>query len=60
VYSIVDSLTSNFPLVKSVQILVDDKPSLTLAGHIDLTRPLPPDLSLLAGSTPSSSVGGQP
>jgi germination protein M len=51
VYSVVNSLTANFPAVKRVQILVEDRPALTLAGHVDLTRPLPPDMTLLAAST---------
>ena len=53
VYSVVNSLTSNFPAIKRVQILVDDRQAPTLAGHVDLTRPLPSDLTLLAGSAPS-------
>lgn len=48
VYSIVNSLTANFPAIKRVQILVEDKPATTLAGHVDLTHPLPPDMTLLA------------
>lgn len=50
VYSIVNSLTANFPAIKRVQILVEDKPATTLAGHVDLTRPLPPDMTLLASA----------
>lgn len=50
VYSVVNSLTANFPALKRVQILVDDKPASTLAGHVDLTRALPPDMTLLASS----------
>ena len=53
VYSVVNSLTSNFPAVKRVQILVDNRQAPTLAGHVDLTRPLPSDLTFLAGSAPS-------
>jgi hypothetical protein len=53
VYSIVNSLTSNFPAVKRVQILLDDRQASTLAGHVDLTRPLSSDLTFLAGSAPS-------
>ena len=53
VYSVVNSLTTNFPAVKRVQILVDDRPAPTLAGHVDLLRPLSPDLTLLVGSQPS-------
>lgn len=53
VYSVVNSLTSNFPAVKRVQILVDNRQAATLAGHVDLTHPLPSDLTFLAGSAPS-------
>jgi hypothetical protein len=53
VYSVVNSLTSNFPAVKRVQILLDDRQAATLAGHVDLTRPLASDLTFLAGATPS-------
>jgi hypothetical protein len=58
VYSVVNSLTANFPALKRVQILVDDKPASTLAGHVDLTRPLPPDMTLLA-SSPVSPVASR-
>lgn len=40
VYSIVDALTTNLPAVTSVQLLVDGKEMETLAGHVDLRRPL--------------------
>jgi spore germination protein GerM len=55
VYSVVNSLTANFPAVKRVQILVEDHPTPTLAGHVDLTRPLPPDLTFLAASALAST-----
>ena len=55
VYSIVDSLVSNFPAVKRVQILLEDKPSSTLAGHVDLTHPLAADMTLLADLTKSAA-----
>ena len=48
VYSVVNSLTISFPAVKRVQILVEDRPAETLAGHVDLTRPLLPDMTVLA------------
>jgi hypothetical protein len=60
VYSIVNSLTANFPAVKRVQILVEDKPVSTLSGHIDLSRPLLPDLTFVALATPSPSPDGSP
>jgi spore germination protein GerM len=45
VYTFVDVLTVNLPAVTSVQLLVDGKPVDTLAGHIDLRRPLGKDLA---------------
>lgn len=50
VYSVVNSLTTSFPAVRRVQILVEDRPAETLHGHVDLTRPLPPDLTVLAAA----------
>jgi hypothetical protein len=41
VYSIVSVLTVNLPAVTSVQILIDSHEVDTLAGHVDLRRPLP-------------------
>lgn len=48
VYAVVNSITANFPAVARVQILLEDRPAETLAGHVDLSRPLPPDMTLLA------------
>jgi hypothetical protein len=53
VYSLVNSITTNFPAVKRVQILLDDRPVVTFAGHVDVSRPLPPDLTFVAVMTPS-------
>lgn len=44
VYTIVDLLTANLPAITSVQILIDGKETDTLAGHVDLRRPLVKDL----------------
>jgi hypothetical protein len=40
VYTIVNALTVNLPAVTAVQVLVDGKEVDTLAGHVDLRRPL--------------------
>jgi hypothetical protein len=40
VYSIVNSLCVNFPSIQRVQLLVDGVERETLAGHIDISRPL--------------------
>ena len=53
VYAIVDSLTSNVPQIKRVGVLVGGKERDTLAGHVDIRRPLPAETKL--GPTPTSS-----
>jgi hypothetical protein len=60
VYSIVDSVTANFPAVKKVQILVEDKPVRTLAGHVDLSRPLAPDMTFLVLPSPPAARVASP
>jgi spore germination protein GerM len=46
VYSIVNSLTTNFPQIKRVQILVEGKEIESIAGHLSLMKPISskPDL----------------
>lgn len=43
-YAIVNALTVNLPAITRVQILVDGKEADTLAGHVDLRRPLQKNL----------------
>jgi Sporulation and spore germination len=40
VYTIVNALTDNLPAIVAVQILIDGHEVDTLAGHVDLRRPL--------------------
>jgi spore germination protein GerM len=40
VSSLVQSLTANFELVRGVRILIEGRPAETLAGHVDIRRPL--------------------
>jgi hypothetical protein len=40
VYSVVNTVADNLPAVTGVQILVDGREADTLAGHVDLRRPL--------------------
>ena len=40
VYAIVNAVTANLPAVQRVQILVDGKEVDTIAGHVDVRRPL--------------------
>ncbi len=41
VYAIVSAITDNLPAITSVQILIEGHEVDTLAGHVDLRRPLP-------------------
>jgi spore germination protein GerM len=47
VYTLVNALTTNLPAVATVQILIDGKQVDTLAGHVDLRRPLAKNLDLV-------------
>jgi spore germination protein GerM len=55
VYTIVNALAVNLPAVERVQILVDGKEVDTLAGHVDLRRPLPKQLELIATPPPGDT-----
>jgi spore germination protein GerM len=57
VYSIVNTIVTNFPAVSRVRILVNDTPVKSLGGHVDLSRPLPPDMTLVAFPAPEASPG---
>jgi len=45
VYTIVNAVAANLPAVTSVQVLVEGKEVETLAGHVDLRRPLAKNLA---------------
>ena len=47
VYAIVNTVTLNFPEIETVQILVDGKAVATLAGHIDISRPIGPEMRVI-------------
>jgi spore germination protein GerM len=51
VYSIINSVALNIPEIRRVGILVEGQPVDTLNGHLDLRRPLPPDLSVVVNET---------
>jgi spore germination protein GerM len=55
VYSVVNTIVTNFPAVSRVRIVVDDRPVDSLGGHVDVSRPLPPDMTLVALPTPGPS-----
>jgi hypothetical protein len=58
VYSVVNTIVTNFPAVGRVQILLGDRVVPSLGGHVDLTRPLPPDMTLVALPPPESAPEG--
>jgi spore germination protein GerM len=47
IYSIVNSLSLNFPQIKRVQILIDGKPVETIRGHLSLRQPISPKPDLI-------------
>lgn len=47
IYTLVDTLCANLPAIHSVQLLIDGKQVETLAGHVDLRRPLEPNMGLV-------------
>lgn len=48
-YSIINTITENFLEIDRVHILVDGREKGTLAGHVDISTPLPGRVQLLAG-----------
>lgn len=51
VYTIVNALTTNLPALTAVQILVNGREVDTLAGHVDLRRPLAGNTALIQAAT---------
>ncbi len=58
VYGLVNTILVNLPTVTEVQILIDGREADTLAGHVDLRRPLRKNESLIV--TPFTSPGTPP
>ena len=52
VYSLVDSILLNVPEVERVVLLWSSQQRPTFAGHVDTSRPLGPDSSLIASRRP--------
>lgn len=59
VYSVVNSLVTNFPAVRRVQILLEDRVVSSLGGHVDLSRPLPADMTLVVVPSTEELAGGE-
>lgn len=52
VYAIVNAVTANLPAVQRVQLLVDGMEVDTIAGHVDVRRPLTRDTTLVRDAAP--------
>jgi sporulation and spore germination protein len=55
IYSIVNAVTENLPAVTAVQLLVDGKEVETLAGHVDLRRPLTKNVAYVQEAVPAAT-----
>jgi sporulation and spore germination protein len=60
IYTLVDALTANMPAVTSVQLLVNGKEVETLAGHVDLRRPLARNLEWVEEPAPAPAAPDAP
>jgi spore germination protein GerM len=49
IYSIVNTITLNFPEIQAVQILIEGDKRETLAGHIIINHPIGPDKRMIKG-----------
>lgn len=49
IYSIVDTVTLNFPAINDTQILIDGRIQKTLKGHIDISFPLKANRKIIKG-----------
>jgi hypothetical protein len=54
VYAVVNAITTNLPAVQRVQLLVEGKEVDTIAGHVDVRRPLERDSTTLVRDSQSS------
>jgi hypothetical protein len=50
VYALVNAITTNLPAVQRVQLLVDGQEVDTIAGHVDVRRPIERDTTLMRDS----------
>ncbi len=60
VYSVVDTVVGNFPSTTRVQLLLDDRQVPSLGGHLDLSRPLAADMTVLAAEVPAATPAAAP
>lgn len=57
VHAIVNAVTANLPAIKRVQILIEGHEVDTIAGHVDIRRPLVRDVSLVRQEVETLSTG---
>ena len=59
VYAIVNAITTNLPAIQRVQLLVEGKEVDTIAGHVDIRRPLERDSTLVRDAQSESTLKTQ-
>jgi spore germination protein GerM len=59
VYAVVNAITTNLPAVQRVQILVEGQEVDTIAGHVDVRRPLERDSTLVRDSQTDPKLKAQ-
>ena len=59
VYALVNALTTNLPEISAVQILIEGREVDTLAGHVDLRRPLELNMKWVSHSDDDPAAGQQ-
>ena len=59
VYAVVNAVTANLQAVQRVQILIDGKEVDTVAGHVDVRRPLARDTSLVSATASAEQPSGE-
>lgn len=60
VQAIVNAVIANLPAVQRVQIMVEGKEVDTIAGHVDVRRPLTRDASLIREPSSDGEAGAMP
>ncbi len=59
VYAVVNAITTNLPAVQRVQLLVEGQEVDTIAGHVDVRRPLERDSTLVRDSQTDPKLKAQ-
>jgi hypothetical protein len=56
VFSIVNTLAGNFAEIQKVKILIEGDEAEDVGGHLDLSRPILPEMGLVSAAPPGSAA----